>query len=246
MRARLACALAILLIATASCSDDDSGPTTSATVATTASPTTTTAPTTTTTTAPTATTTTLPPATTTSAAQPTTTAPPTTTTTAPPTTTTAPPTTTTTALVYPVDEGDFFPEPLAGSDDAHGSGCVVDPSQPLPDGIWFGSAESVFGGSITFDLGCFFTGAAAEAAATADGAEAFDFYIRNLNPVTYAVPIDPAARVWYVDADVVVTEIPLPSWPTPASFLSCPGDFCSVWLYVNGGAATGIVEQYLP
>ena len=155
-------------------------------------------------------------------------------------------TTTTAALVYAVDEGDFIPDPLPGSDDAHGSGCVVDPSQPLPDGVWFGYAESVFGGTITFDLGCFFTGAAAAAAATADGAEAFDFYIRNLNPVTYAVPIDPAARVWYVDGSVVMTEIPLASWPTPASFLSCPGDFCSVWLYVNAGSATGIVEQYLP
>ena len=169
------------------------------------------------------------------------------TTTAGTTTTAAATTTTTTAPAFVIDTTDFFPNPLPGSDDANGSGCVTD-SAALGDGIWFGFAAAVAGGTITFDLACFFTGAAAVAAATADGAEAFDFYIRNQNPNTYSVAIAGSAQVYYVDmtGGPEPTPIALASWPTPASYVPCPGEFCAVWLYVNGGVATGIVEQYLP
>lgn len=189
-----------------------------------------------------------------------TTAPPTTTTAEPPssstsatsTTTTTTTSTTTTApeTVYLVDTTDFFPDPFPGSNDAHGSGCVTPGFDALPNGVWFGFAEGVGGGVITFDLACFFTGPAAVAAATADGEEAFDFYIRNKVATTFAVPIAGDARVWYIDmvsGDVTSpTEIPLASWPDPDSYQDCPDDYCSVWLYVNGGRVTGIVEQYLP
>ena len=57
-------------------------------------------------------------------------------------------------------------------------------------------------------------------------------------------------RGWYVSSlsgDVSSpTEIPLAAWPHPDSFQACPGEYCSVWLYVNGGQATAVVEQYLP
>ena len=83
---------------------------------------------------------------------------------------------------------------------------------------------------------------------TADGAEAFDFYIRNQNPSVYSVPISPSAQVYYMDmvGGPDPTPIALSSWPTSASFQTCPSDHCAVWLYVNGGAATWIDEQYLP
>jgi hypothetical protein len=149
-----------------------------------------------------------------------------------------------------VDTTHFFPDPFPGSNDAHGSGCVTPGFDALPDGVWFGFAEGVGGGMITFDLACFFTGAAAEAAAAEDGAESFDFYIRNKVSTTFQVPIAADARVWYINmvsGDVgSPTEIPLAAWPNPDSFQDCPGQYCSVWLYVNGGQATGIVEQYLP
>jgi len=195
---------------------------------------------------------------------PSTTAPPDSTTTLPPpppdsttstmSSTTSTTTTTTTTVPEPfyfVDTTHFFPDPFPGSSGgAHGSGCVVPSFDVLPNGVFFGFAEGVGGGMITFDLACFFTGAAAEAAAAEDGQEAFDFYIRNLNPVTYPVPVAADARVWYVDmlsGDVSSpTEIPLAAWPHPDSFQACPGEHCSVWLYVNGGQVTGIVEQYLP
>ena len=193
----------------------------------------------------------------TTAAPDTTTMPPESTTITPPpdstSSTTIATTTTSTApeTFYFVDTTDFFPDPFPGSSGgAHGSGCVVADFEVLPNGVWFGFAEGVGGGMITFDLACFFTGAAAEAAAAEDGQESFDFYIRNLNPVTYEVPVAADARVWYVNmlsGDVSApTEIPLAAWPSPDSFQDCPSDYCSVWLYVNGLQVTGIVEQYLP
>jgi hypothetical protein len=149
-----------------------------------------------------------------------------------------------------VDEGAFFPNPYPGSLDAHGSGCVTGGAALLPDGVWFGFAEGLTPDTITFDLACFYTGAVAAIKAAEDGEETFDFYIRNLNPKTYPVPIAATARVWYVDMtadDVSIPiEIPLATWPTPSSYLSYPCEYCPVWLYVNDGEATGIVEQYLP
>ncbi len=206
---------------------------------------------------PTTTTTTTPPPTTqappTTQPPPTTQAPPTTqsppTTAAPTSTATSAPATTTT--VYVVDPSSFFPPPFPGNRGGHGSGCYADPGT-LPDGVWFGYAQAVAGGTITFDLACFYTGAEAIAEAAADGEESpppNDYYIRNFNPLTFAVPVAPGASAWYLDSiSLAETEIPASSWPTAASFYStiCPGPFCAVWLYVNGGRATAIVEQYLP
>jgi hypothetical protein len=120
----------------------------------------------------------------------------------------------------------------------------------LPAGVWFGFARAVAGGAISFDLACFFTGAAGIAAATEDGEIGYDldFYIRNKNPKLYNVPISPSAQVYYVDmtGGPEPAPIALASWPTAASYVPCPGEYCAVWLYVNGGSASGIVEQYLP
>lgn len=205
----------------------------------------------------TATTTTAPPATTTTSTTTTpatsssTTIPATTTstaTTAP--TTTLPPTTTTvagspfTTLIY-----GFFPDPLGTPDDGHGSGCVL-AGDVLTDGMWFGFVDAVSGGVATFDLGCFFTGAAAVAAAAADGEEAFDFYIRNQNPRTFAVALAAAGTAYWLDAtgDLTPQPIPMGTWPVaaPPSYQTCPDTSCGVWLYVNGGVATELVEQYRP
>jgi hypothetical protein len=231
--------LTALALLAAGCGDDGGsllGPTAPTTTVTTEAPSPTGAPTTEATTsseapAPTTTTTPPPPATTT-------------TTTMPATTTTVP---TPSGGPYLVDTTSFFPEPLPGSGRAHGSGCVVPGgSMTLPDGIWFGFAEAFAPGVITFDLACFWTGEAAIDAAAEDGEEAFDFYIRNQNPTNREVPIAGDARIWYLDGTVSLTEITAPEWPHPGSFLMCPGEYCSVWLYVNGGEVTALVEQYLP
>lgn len=264
---RVAATLLVLTLVSAACGDDDDGAWITASTSapgppTSGSPSPPTTQSLPSTTPPDATsqpptTATLPPPTNTTAPPP---PPPTTTTATTTVATTAapppPPTTTTTAPpppppepTYSVDTGDFFPDPFPGSGGAHGSGCVADPGT-LPNGVWFGFAEGFAGGTVTFDLACFFTGAQAEAEAAADGTEAFDFYIRNQNPATYGESLAADVRVWFVDGtstDVMFpTEIPPGSWPHPDSYLSCPGDYCSVWLYVNGGRVTALVEQYLP
>ena len=154
-----------------------------------------------------------------------------------------------------MDTSNFFPPVFPDSNGGHGSGCVTTGFAALPNGVWFGFAEGVGGGEITFDLACFWTGVPACDAQIADGfaadaSECLDFYVQNNVATTFDVPVASGARVWYVDmvsGDVSSpTEIPLASWPSPDSFQDCPGQYCAVWLYVNGGEATGIVEQYLP
>jgi len=192
--------------------------------------------------------------TTTAAPTATTTVPPeTTTTTAAATTTTseAPPTTFDISLAeFTADAYGFFPDPLPGSDEAHGSGCAPGADQ-LPDGMWFGFIENATADSFSFDLACFWTGAAAEAAAAADGeSEVYDFYIRNNTTQTRIVPRHPEGSAYWLDAsgDLTPLQVPMQEWPVESdtSYQPCPGSFCAAWLYINGGQATEVIEQYLP
>ena len=176
------------------------------------------------------------------------------------TTTTTMESTTTAPLTYRVDPTDLYPDVFSGVfNGAHGSGCVIpgfdEGWDELPDGVWFGFVETIGGDSMTFDLACFFSDEAACLAQWEDGnasgpEDCLDLWIRNSVDIPSAVPISPTARVWYVDAMAPewdnTFEIPLASWPTAASYQICASDYCAVWLYVNGGLATGIVEQYLP
>jgi len=229
--------LAVLTLLLVACSGTSS---TTTTAGTTAPETTTTAPATTTTAAATTTTeATTTEATTTTAATTTTEA----------TTTTTAAATTTTAPEYTVANYGLFPPVFAGTD-AHGSGCA--PGSPtLPDGIWFGFVTSVTTTAYSFDLACFWTGQAAVDHATANGDEAFDFYIGNDNPTLRTVTFDPAGTAYWIDAsasDLTPQPIPMPDWPsnTGSHYVPCPGQSCAVWVYINGGVATELVEQYLP
>lgn len=233
--------LAVVLIVTA-CGDDSSDPL--FTTTTTDGGTTTTVVAPTTTTVPSATTTT-PPATTTTVAS--------TTTAASTTTTTLPPTTTTTVPGSPFTAGayGFFPDPLGTGADGHGSGCVI-AGTVLTDGMWFGFVDAIGGGAVTFDLACFFTGVDGWNAAADDGEVGYDldFYIRNQNPLTFSVPLDASGTAYWLDAtgDLSPLPIAMTDWPQPLppDYQACPDPFCSVWLYVNGGVATELIEQYLP
>ena len=168
-------------------------------------------------------------------------------------TTTAPPTTTTTVITatgpYTVAKYGLFPDPFTGSDEAHGSGCAPGTGQ-LPDGIWFGFVEGATSDTLAFDLACFWTGAAAAERATEDGEEVFDFYTRNENPETRTLQRDPAGTAYWLDAssDLTPQAIPMSDWPVTAGspYQECPSDHCAVWVYVNGGVVTELVEQYLP
>jgi hypothetical protein len=53
--------------------------------------------------------------------------------------------------------------------------------------------------------------------------------------------------VYEIGFDQQFLVLPFSDWPAdPAGYTPCPGDFCGVWLYVNGGNVTEILEQYVP
>jgi hypothetical protein len=144
----------------------------------------------------------------------------------------------------------FLADPFPDADEAHGSGCVAGGNE-LPDGIWFGFATSVTADTVTLDLACFWTGEAADAAAIADGAEPLGFHVRNENPTTRTMARDASGTAYWLDgaaAEIVPLAIPMVDWPVivGAAYQECPSDHCAVWLYINDGVVTELVEQYLP
>ena len=193
-------------------------------------------------------TTTEPPATTTTTAATATTVA-TTATTAAPTTTTTAATTTTTAGPYEVGVPEFYPlAPLAGSGGAAGSGCSPG-AGPLPDGVWFGYVVGKSAADIDFDLACFYFGDIAYTEGAADGEEVNnDYYVRNVNPTLRTIPVAPTSAVWEIETGSVgFLNVPFSGWPLdPAGYIACPSDWCGVWLLVNGGDVTEILEQYVP
>jgi hypothetical protein len=130
------------------------------------------------------------------------------------------------------------------SGDPHGSGCAP-PGDVLPDGVWFGYAEAVSGAVITFDLACYFTGQAALAVSGPDCDTEFGEYcVRNVNPKTFTITIDPNADVYYIEPSWNIAQVAASAWPVSGSYLTCPGTRCGVWVYINGGVATGVVEMF--
>ncbi len=169
----------------------------------------------------------------------------TTTTTVPASTTTAPP-----DVPFSVSTNGVFPDPLPDSGGAHGSGCVAG-GDALPDGVWFGFAQTLVAGSIGFDLACFFTGEAAQSARAQDGeTEELDYYIRNNSGQVRSVVLDQGGAAYWLDAtgDLTPQQIPMTDWPSSSgtSYQECPGAGCAVWLFVNDGIVTELLEQYLP
>lgn len=190
-------------------------------------------------------TTTVPPSTTTS-----TLLPPPATTSAPPPTPTPQATTTTRPPGFRVGAPTLFPpEPLPGSDGANGSGCP--PEADLPDGVWYGSAVAAGQDAIEFDPACFFFGEAAEAAAAEDGEEIYGpHFVRDRDAVTARLAVGGSVPVYTIDNSgqtLAFRVVDFADWPGDAGgYTPCPGPGCSVWLYVNDGTVTEILEQYLP
>ena len=159
-------------------------------------------------------------------------------------TTTAGPTTTRHVVGTPT----LFP-PAAGSDGAAGSGCSPG-TETLPDGVWFGSVVARDGSTIEFDLACFYFGDLAYEKGAEAGVEvANDYFVSNENPGLRSVDIANDILVYEIDSsapDTFVT-VQFADWPLdPSGYTACPGTFCIVWLYVNDGEVTEMVEQYVP
>lgn len=146
----------------------------------------------------------------------------------------SPPTTSETSRRYVVGEPTYFPESLPGAGEHYGSGCAPG-TDTLPDGIWFGRIESASSTQIEFDLMCF-----APLEPNQDGVGD----ITNDSSQLRTVPISPSADVYAIAPDGFWELEDYSSWyldPGQEGF--CEPEGCwTVWLYVNGGEVTEIVQ----
>ena len=132
-----------------------------------------------------------------------------------------------------------------------GSGCAPG-SDELPAGIWFGYLVAKGADTVTFDLACFLVPPASLPYLTQDDIDAdVTWYIRNDNPRLREVPVADGAVVYQLDGSAeFYLDVAFADWPLPGHMYSfegtCPGAGCPVWLYVNGGAATEIMEVFFP
>lgn len=167
----------------------------------------------------------------------------TTTTAATPTTTrTQPPTTTTTLDVfYSFAVHGLYPAPLPDSGGLLGSGCSPG-SDTLPDGIWAGWIAARLAGQVDFDLACLHP--------TPEEPR-----ISNQSTRLRTVPIAENAVVYAIKNDGHIgTAVPYQTWQIAPVNRWCEAVMiapffpsgCPVWVYVNGGTATEIVEFWLP
>jgi len=128
--------------------------------------------------------------------------------------------------------------PPLREDAVSGSGCTPGDGD-LPDGWWYGTFEGDVGSDISFDLACYYSGAAAESeAASRDDEVNNDYYVVNENAKVRVVPIASGATASCVAPDV------------SSGTVDCePADvdpMWAVWLRVVDGEVDRIVEQYAP
>jgi len=131
-------------------------------------------------------------------------------------------------VVEPVHQVD----PLPGSGGMYGSGCTPG-SSILPDGIWFGEWASVSATSVEFDLECFGPGPEGPG------------NVVNTNPQLRSVPIHPDAVVWSIgDNGTHGDPVTYDQWLANPHSEFCGQAPCPVWLYINDGQVTEIVELF--
>ncbi|MBL8537892.1 MAG: hypothetical protein JNM59_10860 [Hyphomonadaceae bacterium] len=158
-----------------------------------------------------------------------------------------------TAAPYAFTAGDppATPAASAGSADALGSGCAPN-ADTLPDGAWFGYATRWDAAGIDFDLACFYVGDAAAAQATAHNEEFVnDYYL--VNNATTIRRLDVAANATAYRLSTAggvalerTTYADLVANPGEATASFCPGELCAVWVFVNDGRVTEVMQQFFP
>jgi hypothetical protein len=167
-----------------------------------------------------------------------------------PTTTTSPPAPTTTVATPPSTSSparQLGDEPVYSETAASGSGCNPG-ADTLPDGWWYGFVRSPIraGSSFEFDLACFYIGRiAAQTAHNEDPVNypdpSFidnDVYVSNSNEKARSVAVASTADLRCLD-------------PGRAGFAdqfpcASPGEMWAVWVPVQGGSATKVLEQFAP
>ena len=137
-----------------------------------------------------------------------------------------------------------------------GSGCSPASGTTLPDGTWFGILTAVdpAAGTIGLDLACWYTGAAADAAATADHPGTVtpvpnDYYIRNQVPTVYTIPAAPTMAV--VPLDITSGGptgglAPAQTGVAAAAGIASSATPRRVWVVVQDGWATVVQAQFTP
>jgi len=148
-----------------------------------------------------------------------------------------------------------FTDAYEGSQGGLGSGCTPK-SNELTDGIWFGLIQVKNTDSIIFDLACFYIDELAQKKATEEGyGELMNgFYISNQNPNVFDLEVDQQALVHELRLHIVNHSSPLETinyaeWPSDNGKYLCwaEGELpCYVWVAINNGRVTEILEQYLP
>lgn len=143
------------------------------------------------------------------------------------------PTPTTPHTFYQVDQPTHYPESLTGSDEYLGSGCSPG-SAALPDGVWFGFIVAAAATSVDFDLMCI---------APSNGEDG-PLMITNASSRLRSVPVARTAEVFAIAPDGYWMLMPYIDWyRDPGREGFCPPDGCwHVWLYVNDGHVTEVVQ----
>jgi hypothetical protein len=140
--------------------------------------------------------------------------------------------------VAPAPAGPLGDEPPRREDGPSGSGCAPGPAS-LPDGWWYGNLHGSVGHEVTFDLACYYIGAAAEKEAADRGQQVDDdFYIVNDQSTLRTLALKPAATAACVTPGGGLTS-------APCSPNDVKGQW-AVWLRVQNHAVDRIVEQYSP
>lgn len=171
-------------------------------------------------------------------------------TTAPPAATTLPPAPVTTSPPAPPGPSALGQGPTLTESAASGAGCTPPSGAVLPDGWWFGYRRSSVraGAAFDFDLACFYYGAIGGKKAheedpvnnPTEEPVPNDVYISNRNTAVRSLSVAPAAELVCIDMNAGINAYEQqPRCPSP-------GADWAIWVRIEGGTATRIVEQFQP
>lgn len=140
-------------------------------------------------------------------------------------------------------------QPTDTNDLASGSGCKPGSVDSLPDGEWYGFIVDVDESAAEFDLACWFTGDAAEMAASEDGAESpppNDYYVRNESEAPRTLAVGSSAEVEYLTNSGDPTTEATSSYAEWSAEWEIDEFVPGYWVTVEDGVVTQIVQQYVP
>ena len=168
------------------------------------------------------------------------------------TTTASPPASTTTTTAAIPTSPITIPSKNDGVS-ADGSGCAPPPGDTLPDGIWFGDLKSVdvSGSTLSLDLNCFFTGNAANHAASQDGSTDVpvpnDYYIRNKVKKVYVLPAVANVAVFKLSQMGGGPLVNAGNGPAAAAAMLAEFNNSWIgWLQTSGGKVIVVQQQFVP